>query len=166
MTIEETISFFKRKFSKIPQRVAYDIDERGEDFCEIFFPNEINKNLPISILVNDLGCLLSVGRLQNVMGDRPISPEACEAAIRDVIEDKIVFVFGYKSDDDFDESKVFFSRFFALTGREDDMSEEYEKFLLTLEKKPSWLERKFSKTVGIFEFFTFSQAKTKIIKRL
>ncbi len=166
MTIEEAIGFFRRKFSKFPQRVAYDIDERGEDFAEIFFPNEINKNLPISILVSDEGCLLSVGRLHNVMGDRPISPEACESAIRDVIEDKIVFVFGYKTEDDYDESKVFFSRFFALTGREDDMSGEYEKFLLTLEKKPSWIERKFSKTVGIFEISSFSQAETKIIKRL
>ena len=166
MTIEETIGFFRRKFSKIPQRVAYDADERGEDFCEIFFPNEINKNLPISVLINDGGCFLSVGRLQNVMGDSPVAPEVCESAIRDVVEDRIVFVFGYKNEDDFNESKVFFSRFFALTGREDDMSAEYEKFLLTLEKKPSWFEKKFSKKVGIFEISTYSQAEAKIIKRL
>lgn len=166
MTIEETASYFRRKFSRIPQRTCFDVDASGEDFCEITLSNDINMSLPITVTATDNGCFLSVGRMHNVMGNKPISPEACESAIRDVIEDRIVFVFGYKNEEDYDNSKVFFSRFFALTGREDDMSEEYENFLSTLEKKPNWFERKFSKSVGIFEISTFSQPEPKIITRI
>ena len=166
MTIEESIAFFRRKFPKFAQRVAYDVDDRGEEFCEIFLPNELNKNLPITIAVSEDGCTLSVGRMHNVMGDRPISPEACVSAINDVVENNIVFVFGYKNEEDFEDSKVSFSRFFALTGRDDDMSEEYADFLSTLEKKPNWFERKFSKMTGIFEISTFSDENVKIVKRM
>ncbi len=166
MTIEDSISYLRRQFPSISQRVTYDVDAHGEDFCEIFLPNEQNQNLPITITVYTDGCLFSVGRMHNVMGNKPISTEVCASAIRDVIQDKIVFVFGYKNEEEYDNSKAFFHRFFALTGREDDMSDEYYDFLENLKKKPSWLEKKFSKMTGIFEFSTFSDNEPKIIKRL
>ena len=166
MTIDESILYLRRKFPEISPRVAYDVDSKGESFCELFMPCKANENLPISITVTSDGCLFSVGRMHNVMGKEPISAETCAAAIGDVVDGKILFVFGYKNEDDYADSKVFFHRFFALTGREDDMSEEYSEFLATLEKKPSWLERKFGGTVGIFEISSFDKADVKIIKRM
>ena len=165
MTIEDSILYLRKQFPKISPRVAYDADANGEEFSEIFLANEINPTLPISVKINAEGCFLSVGRMQNVMGKRPITAEVCASAIRDVTEDKIIFVFGYKNQDDFDNSKASFHRFFALTGREDDMSEEYEKFLLQLSKKPSWFEKKFGGMTGIFEILSFNQTEPKIVKR-
>ncbi len=166
MTIQDSITYLRRQFPSISPRVSCDVDSDGEDFCEIFLPNDKNANLPISITVRDDGCLFSVGRMHNVMGNKPISTEVCASAIRDVVEDRIVFVFGYKNDEDYDDSKAFYHRFFALTGRDDDMSEEYEDFLAMLDKKPSWLEKKFSKMTGIFEISRFNDEAPKIIKRL
>lgn len=166
MTIEDSIIYLRRQFPRFSPRATYDTDNRGEDFAEIFLMNDKNVSLPISVKITADGCFLSVGRMLNVMGNRPISVEVCASAIRDVVEDRIVFVFGYKNEEDYDDSKASFHRFFALTGRDDDMSEEYEDFLIMLEKKPSWFERKISKTTGIFEISTFSQTEPKIIKRV
>ncbi len=166
MTIEDSVALLRRKFPAFSARAAYDVDSRGEDFCEIVMPSEKNSALPITVTVKADGCLLSVGRIHNVMGKTPISVEACISAITDVIEDRIVFVWGYKNDDDYADSKTFMARFFALTGRDDDMSEEYEDFLLMLERKPNWFERKFTDRVGVFELHRFSDSEPKIIKRL
>lgn len=165
MTIEDSILYLRKQFPKISPRATYDTDSRGEDFCEIFLQNDKNLSLPISIKINAEGCFLSVGRMLNVMGSKPISVEVCASAIRDVVEDRIIFVFGYKTEEDFENSKATFHRFFALTGREDDMSEEYEKFLLHLSKKPSWFEKKFGGMTGIFEILSFNQTEPKFIKR-
>ena len=166
MTIEESIAYLRRKFPAISPRITYDVDSHGEEFCEIFMPCKKNENLPISIAVTSDGCFLSVGRMHNVMGKNPISAEACASAIKDVVDGKIIFVFGYKNEDAHADSKVFFHRFFALTGREDDMSEDYSDFLSELEKKPTWFERKFGGTVGIFEISSFDSSEVKIIKRM
>ena len=166
MNIEDSILYFKKRFSKLSPRATYDTDNRGEDFAELFLANDKNISLPITVKITDYGCHLSVGRMHNVMGNKPISVEACASAIEDVISDKIVFVFGYKNQDDFDDSKVSFSRFFALTEREDDMSEEYKGFLATLEKKPSWFERKLGNLTGIFEISCFNDETPKIVKRI
>ena len=166
MTIEESILYLRRQFPKISPRATYDVDGKGNEFSEIFLANDKNVSLPISIKITAEGCFLSVGRMHSVMGNKPISTEACASAIRDVIEDKIVFVFGYKNEEDFENSKARFHRFFALTGREDDMSEEYSDFIEAIKKKPTWLEKKLSKMTGIFEISAFSDSEPKIIKRI
>ena len=165
MTIEDSLLYLRKQFPKISPRVAYDIDDKGEEFSEIFLSNDKNISLPISVKITADGCFLSVGRMLNVMGNKPIPTEACASAIRDVIEDRIVFVFGYKNEECYADSKASFHRFFALTGREDDMSEEYYEFLEELQKKPGWLERRFSRLIGIFEISTFNQVEPKIIRR-
>ncbi len=165
MTIDETVLYFRKKFSDYQIRDIYDVDEKGEDFCEIIISNEKNPTMPMTVCVNDNGCTLSVGRMENITGERPASPEKISAAIEDVVNDKILFVFGYRDEEAKDHGSPFFSRFFALTGREDDMSREYEELLSKLNRPLSGFARKFTSLKGVFHICNFNGTTELVINR-
>ena len=166
MTIEDSIAYLRRQFPAISKKVTYDVDKKGRDFCELVLPNENNENMPVTITVNADGCRISAGRMMHISGEREMSTEEAVYAVNDIINDRIVFVFKYKNEEDFSDRRACDSRFFALTGRDDDMSEEFDGFVKFLEKPTkNKIQRFFSQNIGIFEFSSFGGKFDRIIRR-
>ena len=166
MTIEDSIAYLRRQFPSILKRVTYDVDKKGRDFCEVLLPNENNENMPITITVNADGCRISAGRMMHVSGEREMSVEDAVCAINDIVNDRIVFVFKYKNEEDFSDRRACDQRFFALTDREDDMSAEFNALIKKIEAPiKNKFQKIFSQNVGIFEFSSFGGKYNKIIKR-
>ena len=100
MNIDEKIVYLRKRHPEFGRRVMHDVDNKGNEFCEIIYPNESNPMMPIAVSVSDEGCLISVGKISNVTGDYPITAEQAADAIDDIISDKIVFVIGYEDGND------------------------------------------------------------------
>lgn len=167
MTIEDTINQLRRAYPEISKKVIYDVDKKGNDFCELVLPNEKNENMPITITVNANGCLISAGRMLNVSGNSEMSAENAISAINDIVNDKIVFVYKYKNKEDFADRRVLDSSFFVLTGREDDMQDEFDAFLKTIETSvKNKFEKLFSKNIGIFEILSFNGKYDRVLERV
>ena len=166
MTIEDSIAYLRRQFPSISKKVTYDVDKRGKDFCELILPNENNENMPVTITVNADGCRISAGRMMHISGEREMSVEDAACAINDVVNDRIVFVFKYKNEEDFSDRRACESRFFAITGRDDDMSEEFDALIKKIETPiKNKFQKIFSQNVGIFEILSFGGEYNKVIKR-
>lgn len=166
MTIEDSIAYLRRAYPDISKKVTYDVDKKGRDFCEIILPNEKNEMMPVTITVNADGCLISAGRMMNISGEREMSVSDAVSAIDDIVSDKIVFVFKYKNQEDFFDRRACESRFFALTGRDDDMQQEFDMLVADIEKPvKNKLERFFSKNIGIFEFLSFGGKFDRVVER-
>ena len=129
MNIEEKIEFLRKKHPKFERRVMWDVDNRGNEFAEIIYPNENNNMMPIAVSVSDEGCLISVGQIPDVVGSFPITPEQAASAINDIITDKIIFVLGFAEEDETNFSAPFFTQIFPITDDVDDMSEDLEIFV-------------------------------------
>ena len=166
MKIEEKIEYLRKKHPAFGKKVLYDTDNRGNDFCEIIYPNENNDMMPITVAVSDAGCLISVGKFSNVTGDYPISHEQAASAIDDIISDKIVFVAGYGEETEETVSPApFMTEIFALTGDVDDESEELEKFIAKISTPVTGFKRKLTRLKGRFIITNFSGSDTKTIER-
>ena len=128
--------------------------------------NENNENMPVTITVNADGCRISAGRMMHISGEREMSTEEAVYAVNDIINDRIVFVFKYKNEEDFSDRRACDSRFFALTGRDDDMSEEFDGLMRKIEAPiKSKFQKIFSQNIGIFEFSSFGGKFDRIIRR-
>lgn len=166
MKIEERIEYLRKKHPAFGKKVLYDTDNKGNDFCEIIYPNEKNDMMPITVAVSDEGCLVSVGKFSNVTGDYPISHEQAASAIDDIISDKIVFVAGYGEENEEDFSPApFMTEIFAITGDVDDESLELEKFIAKISTPVSGFKRKLTRLKGRFIITDFSGSNTKTIDR-
>ena len=167
MTIEDTISALRRAYPDISKKVTYDVDKKGRDFCELILPNENNENMPITITVNSNGCLISAGRMLNISGNNEMTAQSAISAIEDILNDRIVFVYKYKNNEDFDDRKILDSGFFVLTGREDDTSGEFYDLVKKIEAPiKNKFDKLFSRYVGVFEILSFSGSFNRIIKRI
>ena len=120
--------------------------------------------MPIAVSVSDEGCLISVGKYPNVTGDYPITVEQACAAIDDVINDRIVFVFGYEDIDDVG-NPPFMTELFPLTGGEDDERDELEKFIAKISTPVKGLKRKLTRLKGRFLILNFSGSENRTITR-
>lgn len=166
MKIEERIEYLRKKHPAFGKKVLYDTDNKGNDFCEIIYPNEKNDMMPITVAVSDEGCLVSVGKFSNVTGDYPISHEQAASAIDDIISDKIVFVAGYGEENEEDFSPApFMTEIYAITGDVDDESLELEKFIAKISTPVSGFKRKLTRLKGRFIITDFSGSNTKTIDR-
>lgn len=165
MNIEEKIDYLRKIYPQFGKKVMYDVDNKGNEFCEIIYPNEKNPPMPIAVAVSDEGCLISVGQISNVTGDRPIHHEFAADAILDIIEDKIIFVLGFADDDDIGSGAPFYTQIYALTGGEDDMSEDLERFIKKISTPVQGLKRKLTKLKGRFVITNFSGSENKTITR-
>ena len=166
MKIEEKIEFLRKKHPTFGKKVLHDVDNRGNEFCEIVYPNPDNDMMPITVAVSDEGCLISVGKFSNVTGDYPISHEQAASAIDDIISDKIVFVAGYGEETEETISPApFMTEIFAVTGDVDDESEELEKFIAKISTPVTGFKRKLTKLKGRFVFTSFSGSYSKTIER-
>ena len=165
MNIEEMIALLRRHFPAFGQKVIHDVDHRGNEFCEIIYPNEKNPSMPITVSINDDGCLISVGQISNVTGDRPISVEQAVSAIDDITCDRVVFVLGFNDGDDIGSGAPFMTELYAITGDVDDMSEELEKFIEKINKPIRGIWRKLTSLKGRFLITNFSGSENRTIFR-
>lgn len=165
MKIDEQLDIIRRKHPKFGRQAIYDVDLRGVEFCEIIYPNAAQPLMPITVSVSEDGCLVSVGKISNVTGDRPITAaQACEA-ISDIISDKVAFVLGYPEDDDTLSGPPFMTEIFPLTGEVDDTSADFDKFIAKLSTPVTGFKRKLTKLKGSFLVTDFSGGRNKIIVR-
>ncbi len=165
MKIEEMLDYLRRKHPKFGRKVMYDMEQKGNEFCEIIYPNEMQPLFPVTVAVSEAGCLISVGQFSNVTGDFPIPCEAAAEAIADIVEDRIVFVLGYNEEDDIGFGTPFFKRLYPFTGGEDDCSREYEKLLQKLSTPVTGFKRKLTSLKGRFLIFNFSGSINQTIFR-
>lgn len=165
MNFEEKIAYVQKIYPSFSKKILYDVDKFGNDFCEMIMPNPNIENMPIALNVSEKGFIISVGQFENITGDKPIPMEAAIEAIGDVIDDKIVFALGYRDDEDVGIGKPFYKQIFALTGGDEDMSEEYEYFLNKISSKVSGFRRKLTKLKGKFIITSFSGSTSKTIFR-
>lgn len=165
MTIEEKIAYLRRAYPAFGLKEIWDVDNRGNDFCEMIYPNEKQPNLPIALTVSDDGCLVSVGQLDNVTGDKPITAEQAVEAINDIISDRVLFALCYADDDDIGSGAPFFTRIFALTDGKDDMRSEFEKFIKKISTPVKGFKRKLTRLKGRFVITNFSGSENRTIIR-
>lgn len=165
MNIEEKIEFLRKRHPAFGRKVLYDVDNRGHEFCEMIYPNEQNPMMPVTVSVDEKGCLISVGQISNVTGDRQISVEQAASAIDDVVNDRIMFVLGYADDVDVGSGAPFMTEIFAITGEEDDMSEELEDLITRISTPVKGLRRKLTRLKGRFIITDFSGKSRREITR-
>lgn len=165
MNIEEKIEFLRRRHPAFGRKVLYDVDNRGHEFCEMIYPNESNPTMPITVSVDEKGCLISVGQISNVTGDRQISVEQAASAIDDVVNDRIIFVLGYADGVDVGSGAPFMTDIFAITGEEDDMSRDLEDFISRISTPVKGLRRKLTHLKGRFIITDFSGKSRREITR-
>lgn len=164
MTIEDTLALIRKQYPNTSKKETYDVDKDGNDFCEVIIPDVKRNKLPITVTINKEGCFLSVGRMHNISGKYEISVENLFSAIDDVINDRIVFVYKYKNEENKEDGHVSECDFFPLTGRKDDMLEEFEKFKSKLLKEKSKKNKIFSKYKGIYEISSYTGKYDEVIE--
>lgn len=156
MTLEEKVRFITSYYPDFAKRTIRDEDARGNVFFDMILENEKNPSMPITLSVNDDGCILSVGIIGNVTGGKPISHEVAISAIDDIVSGKVLFAIGYKGKDTYGVDKPSMMQIFALTGREDDMQKEYDRFIEKLSKPLSKFGRIFTNLKGKFIITNYS----------
>ena len=165
MTVEEKVRYITARFPDFAKRTIRDENARGEEFFDMVLENSSNPSMPLTVSVNEDGCLISVGPIANITGKRPIPHEAAISAIEDVISGKVLFVMGYKGKDTYGVETPFMTQIFALTGREDDMTDEYEEFRAKLSKPLSKFFRAFTSLKGKFIITDYSGEMSLEINR-
>ena len=165
MTVDESVQLIEKKFSQFEQSVNRDVDNKGKDFCEVCLQNRKNPMFPVTVTVKESGCLVSVGRVQNVTGTSCFPVENIIPAIEDIILGRVVFVFGYENQEKLEDDKPFFTKIFALTGKDDDMTEEYRKLIEKLNIPVGGIKRRLTKLKGIFRVYNFTYSVDETIRR-
>ena len=165
MTIQEKVEFLRRRHPSFGKKVLYDVDVKGREFCEMIYPNENNPMMPITVSVSEDGCLISVGQISNVTGNRAISVEQAASAIDDIVQDRIVFVLGYKDGEDIGSGAPYLTEIYPITGDEDDQSRELEQFIAKISTPVTGFKRKFTPLKGRFIITDFSCGVNRTILR-
>ncbi len=165
MTINESIEYLQRQYPAFDRRVFRDTDKNGCEFCEMIMPNKALPSLPLTLHITDEGCSISAGQLENVTGCDKMTACEASAAIADIISDKIIFVLGYRDEDDLGFGKPFLTEIYALTGGDDDMSREYERFIEKISTPLTGFSRLFTSLKGRFLIMNFSGSLNKTITR-
>lgn len=165
MTVEQAADFFTQRYARLDTRSIYDVDKHGNGFCEFIIKNGKLESMPITVIITERGCSLSVGQLENITGCKIMSPEQAACAADDVMADRVIFAFGYKDDCDIGSGAPFFTKVFAVTGGEDDMSEEYERFVAEMSTPIPKLLRPFATLKGRFTIVNFSGTVNKTVTR-
>ena len=165
MTAEQISEYLLSHSRRFERDVIYDTDKRGDTFCELIIKNNSLPSYPITVTVAESGCSLSVGNFADVTGSRKMTPDQALLAIEDIIGDKIIFVLGYRENDDIGFGSPFFSRIFALTDGNDDMSRDYEDFIKAISTPINKKLRFLYSLKGRFLIFNFSGSINKTIIR-
>ncbi len=156
MKPEEFAIEMQRKFSAFGGKIIYDQTVKGEDFCEIVYPNEKQPMYPLTVTAFEDGALLSFGSLEDITGGKRLRLDETLQAVEDIINDRIVFTLCYDNKERKTDGKISDRRIFALTGDADDMQSEYDKFIEQLKKPIGRWPRFLTPLKGIFVFTNFS----------
>ena len=165
MTAEQISEYLLSHSRRFEHDVIYDTDKHGDIFCELIIKNESLPSFPITVTATEDGCSLSVGNFENVTENKRMTPTEALLAIEDIIADRIIFVLGYRDDDDIGFGAPFFSKIFALTDNDDDMSRDYENFIKTISTPINKKLRFLYSLKGRFLIFNFSGSTNKTIIR-
>ncbi len=165
MTVAQTAEYLLSHSTRFERDVIYDTDKRGESFCELIIKNDSLPSFPITVTVTEEGCSVAVGNFEDVTGSRKMTADQTLCAIEDIIGDKIIFVLGYREDDDIGFGSPFFSRVFALTGGDDDMEKDYDEFLKKISTPINKKLRFLVSLKGRFLIFNFSGFVNRTIIR-
>jgi hypothetical protein len=165
MTVEQSVEYLLLHQRRFERNGIWDKDRRGRDFCELIIKNPDQPSFPITVTVTENGCCVSVGQFEDVADSDRMTPDQAIAAINDILSDKIIFVLAYKKEDDIGFGTPYFSRIFAITGENDDMSEDYEKFIAQISTPVKKIFRPLTALKGRFVIFNFSGSVNKIIER-
>ena len=165
MNIEEKVEFLRRRHPSFGKKAIYDVDAKGNEFCEMIYPNTKNPMMPITVSVNEGGCLISVGQISNITGNRAISVEQAASAIDDIVNDRVVFVLGYKDGEDIGSGAPYLTDIYPVTGDVDDKSEELKAFVKEISVPVSGLRHKLTRLKGRFVITNFSGSVNKTILR-
>ncbi len=164
MTIEQRVEFLLSHDRRFERDVIYDTDSHGEEFCEMIIKNTAVSSFPITVTVSSKGCMVAVGQFENVTGSKSMTPEQTLDAVNDITDDKIIFVLGYDKDGDIGFGAPTLRRVFAITGRDDDMSAEYNEFIERI-SKPIKKFRFLHPLKGKFFVFNYSGSLRKLFER-
>ena len=156
MNPQEFALALQKKFSAFGGKIIYDKTAKGEDFCEIVYPNKKQPPYPLTVTVFEDGALLSFGSLEDITGGKRLSLDETLQATQDIVGDKIVFTICYENIEKQSDGKISDRRIFALTGDADDMQSEYDKFIEQLKKPIGRWPRFLTPLKGIFVFTNFS----------
>lgn len=165
MTTEEKVKYLTDCYPDFAKRTIRDKDARGNVFFDLIMENRHNPSYPLTVNVREDGCVISVGPIENVTGGKPISHETAVSAIADIIEDRVVFVTAFGKKETYGVDTPSFTQIFALTGREDDMKQEYDMFIEKISKPISKFGRIFTSLKGRFIITNFSGSVSLEINR-
>lgn len=166
MTVEQSVEYLLLHERRFDRNGIWDKDRRGRDFCELIIKNPNLPSFPVTVTVTENGCSVSVGQLEDVANSNRMTPEQVIAAIDDILSDRIIFVLAYNKEDDLGFGTPYFSRIFAITGEDDDMSEEYDEFIAKISTPIKHkLLRPLTALKGRFVIFNFSGLINKTIER-
>lgn len=165
MTVEQSVEYLLLHQRRFERNGIWDTDRRGRNFCELIIKNPDQPSFPITVTVTENGCCVSVGQFEDVADSDKMTPDQALAAINDILSDRIIFVLAYKKEDDVGFGAPYFSRIFAITGEEDDMSEDYEKFIAQISTPIKKILRPITALKGRFVIFNFSGSVNKTVER-
>ena len=165
MTVEQSVEYLLAHCKLFDKGVIRDQDRRGRDFCEMIIKNEKQPMLPITVSVTDDGASISVGQIEDVANSDRMTPEEVLSAIDDIINDRIIFVIAYREEDDIGFGAPYFSRVFAITGGNDDMSADYDSFVAKISTPIKKFLRPVTALKGRFLIFNYSGSLSKTLTR-
>ena len=165
MTIQDFVSLLQKNYPKFGSKVIYDQTAKGEDFCELVYPNENMPAYPLTVTVFDDGALISFGNLENITGGKHLTLDETMQALDDVTTDKIVFTLCYENREKQADGKISDRRVFVLTGDMDDQRKEYDKLIEQLRKPIGRFPRFLTPLKGVFVFLSFTGSVNFEIER-
>ncbi len=167
MRLSEFVTRLQIKFPNYNKKAIYDTDKKGNEFCELIISNPHNDSLPLILTISNERWSIRLGITDICSGkcqeDGAHIDEIYENALN-IIEDKVIIMQGYASEDDLDNEKLSHSTVFDLSLGE-TVLRAYNKTLSTLQAPLNPLTRIFAFYRGIFLFRTFTGKDDKTITR-
>ena len=165
-TLEEYASLLTRTFSpQFPRdnrpRAVTDTTEKGEDVLEFILPHPADGRFSVSLTVSTARgyvttCALRFGQAEVASA---LSPEDAPAAIKEIIDDRIVAIVRYKNQEAYDNSRKAPSPSEWLYQIPDDEA-ELNRMLERLQKPAGFMEKLGGTYIGVFEIYRWSGSQT------
>lgn len=139
-------------------RVSTDTDDKGNPLTELLIPHPTEPRFSVSLRMRERGgtvhtCDLWFGQAE-ITG--ALDPDDAEAAIEEIISDRIVAVIRYKNPAAYEDHRKSREWLFQLTGDEDSDAPALEALLARLASPAGVMDRLSGTYVGVFEVIRWS----------
>lgn len=161
MNINEYVTALQKRFPEVGKRVIYDSSEKGEPFCELIYKNPHDRDFPLIFNICEDGGSISCSGIEKVTGEGRLSLEQLICAAEDIINDTVMFVFCYESDEKMENHRLYDSYVFALS----EEGDSYNKFIEKINAPLNKISRIFTPLKGIFVVRNFSGSKSFEVRR-